>query len=339
MMPKQKLFLSTGMVDPDERDECWRDVSRIVYEVDPWDRDGIRELHGTVSSRLFGSMVVGHTTFNDQECRRSRQLVVRTDRELCVIQLVLAGVAQGDYNGQDTQLKPGDILVHDLTQVMAAHVSAGERLAIIVNRSDLQRRVSRRSLHGIVLDGAAPATRLVADYILGLDRVLLELQEEEAPAAEEALLLLLANAINGRTAQWYDELPSTAPMRQRIIDFINYNIADPALGPPMIMARFRLSRSHLYRAFEADGGIARFIRERRLDLAYRLLVEKGARELSIKEIIYRCGLSENVRFSKLFKDRFGLPPHEIRDKNESGLYIENGAHDFHHYLHKIINKL
>ncbi|WP_322994198.1 AraC family transcriptional regulator [Castellaniella sp.] len=338
MMPKQKLFFSTEMVDPDERDECWRDISSIVYEVDPWDRNGIRELHGTVSSRLFGSMVVGRTTFNDQECRRSRQLVVCTDRDLCVIQLVLAGVAQGDYDGQDTQLKPGDVLVHDLTQVMSAHVSTGERLAIIVNRSELRRRVSRRSLHGIVLDGTAPVTRLVADYILGLDRVLLELQESEVPATEEALLLLLANAINGRTTEWCDELPSTAPMRQRIIDFINNNVADPALDPSMIMARFRLSRSHLYRAFEADGGIARFIRERRLDLAYKLLFEKGARELSIKEVIYRCGLSENVQFSKFFKDRFGLPPHEIKDQNKSRFHTKNGPHDFHNYLYKIIRK-
>ena len=67
-----------------------------------------------------------------------------------------------------------------------------------------------------------------------------------------------------------------------------------------------------YRAFEVEGGIAKIIRGKRLDRAYRILVDEPGRHVSLKEIAYRCGFHDGTQF-KAFKARFGMSPRDARD--------------------------
>lgn len=331
---RDTLFLSTDMVDATIRDEFWRNVSSALYEVDPWNDDDRAGLIGSIGSRPFGSMIVGSTTFNEQKCRRSRQIVTRSALEMCVVQLVLAGEAQGDFNGVDASIKLGDILIHDLTQVMDAQLTAGARLSIVVARSELQRHVSRNTLHGIVLRSENPRTRLLSHYMIGLDKVLGDLQQEAIPAAQEALLILLASAINGRDGDVADDIQINLPMRQRIIEYIDRNIADPNLNLQTIMRYFRVSRSHLYRAFEEDGGIAKLIRDKRLDASYRMLMNPGATKLSIKEAMRQSGLPDNGHFAKIFKERFDMLPSEVQEIDAPLPKIRNQPFSLQDYLHE-----
>src|SRR5690625_4184332 len=90
-------------------------------------------------------------------------------------------------------------------------------------------------------------------------------------------------------------------LRQRVLRYINQNLADPELSPRSIMQHFRLSHSHLYRAFEGDLGVARIIRNKRLDLAYRTILLNKHKPLSIKELAFKCGFSPRSQFSVFFK--------------------------------------
>lgn len=308
----ENLFLSTDMIEAKLRDEFWRYISSLIYEVDPWQEKGQEGLIGSGLSRPFGAMTVGITKFNDQKVRRTRQIVTRSALEMCVVQLVLAGQAQGDFGGIDADIGLGDILIHDLTQVMSGQITAGSRLCIVVPRADLQRLVPRNNLHGIVLRAKNPRTRLLSEYLIGLDKVLADLPQDAIPAAQEALLILLASAINGRDGNSAEDTPLNLPMRQRVIDYIDRNLSNHGLSPQSIMTYFRVSRSHLYRSFEEDGGIAKIIRDRRLDFAYRTLLRRDAKPPSMKEVAHRSGLSDGVHFAKIFKDRFGILPIEVR---------------------------
>src|SRR5690606_35249941 len=75
---------------------------------------------------------------------------------------------------------------------------------------------------------------------------------------------------------------------------------------------FRVSRSHLYRAFVMDGGVATVIRDKRLDCAYRILISQSGKPVSFKEIAYRCGFHNGTQFTKAFKVRFGMSPKDAR---------------------------
>nr|WP_247883482.1 helix-turn-helix domain-containing protein [Brucella intermedia] len=50
--------------------------------------------------------------------------------------------------------------------------------------------------------------------------------------------------------------------------------------------------------------MAKIIRDKRLDRAYRILVDERGRHVSLKEITYRCGFHDGTQFTKAFKARF-----------------------------------
>lgn len=334
---RKKAFWSWDMVDPKIREENYREISGFLYDVSVWDVGQYQELRGSVYSHPFGNMTVGLATFNDQKYWRDRRRIARHEMEVYMVQLVLAGCAQGDFNGNNITFKPGDIIITDLTQAMSAQVTSGARLAIVVPRLELQQLVFERNIHGTVLKAEAPTTRLLADYMLSLEKVVSKLDDNAIRASQEALLILLSSALKG--ADVYPDIPVNVPMRQSIIDYINRNITNPNLGPQQIMTRFRVSRSHLYRAFEADGGVAKFIRDKRLDMAYRLLSDPRNTRMSVKELVYKCGFSDRINLSKLFDERFGLFPKEARNQPVLLPKPKIDAPEFHSFLKTKVEKM
>lgn len=103
-------------------------------------------------------------------------------------------------------------------------------------------------------------------------------------------------------------------LRRRVLDFITANLAEPKLGPAFLMRRFQISRAHLYRMFQMDGGVASVIRDKRLDAAYRQLLQRSSQTLSITEIAYDLGFSSSGHFLRAFQARFGVTPSEARQQ-------------------------
>lgn len=103
-------------------------------------------------------------------------------------------------------------------------------------------------------------------------------------------------------------------LRQRVVAFVEQNIHRPELSPSVISRRFNVSRSHLYRAFACDGGVAKFLRDTRLDAAARELARTGDSAVSIAELAHRLGFSSGNQFLRAFRNRFGITPSQAREK-------------------------
>jgi AraC-like DNA-binding protein len=101
--------------------------------------------------------------------------------------------------------------------------------------------------------------------------------------------------------------------RQRIVDYIERNLPDPELSPGSIARAAGISRSHLYALF-ADGGetVSGFLRSRRLQAAYELLVSDSKGSLAISEVAYRTGFRSPAHFSRSFSQQFNATPRAIR---------------------------
>ncbi len=320
----RELFLSTDMVDETLRDDFWREAVKPIYDVSSPGEENSNGFNGTLRSRPFGTILIGSTTFNEQNYRRTPSLIAQSGMDHYVLQVMLAGGLTGNFNGTDVRTKPGDILILDLSQTVSSSVEAGARITIVIQRAELEKLVGWRNLHGMVLQAEAPITRLLFQYLRGLDAVAAELPPNEALAAQEAMLILLSVSINGKEDEAAEQMPINLPMRNRILSYIDENLTNPLLGPHSILQHFRVSRSHLYRAFEPDGGVAKVIRDKRLDLAYRVLIDRKGKPISLKEIAYRCGFHDGTQFTKAFKVRFGLSP---KDAREMGAPLPNPDHD------------
>lgn len=59
-----------------------------------------------------------------------------------------------------------------------------------------------------------------------------------------------------------------------IKDFIAANLRNPQLSIDMLVKKFNCSRATLYRMFQSQGGVARYINRLRLQRCYKQLVSK-----------------------------------------------------------------
>jgi len=309
---KSGHYISADMVDEKNRNDFWRETSSIIYEVKPTLENDEKVMSGSVRSRLFGNMVVGNTTFSNQFCDRTPKIIARTDLDLYLLQLVLAGDYRGDFNGKNVEVKPGDIFLLDLTQVMTSKKDAGARVTLAIPRKELNKAFPGKNLHGLVLPSNVATNKILFNFILTLDRIIDTIDQNDYPEIQESLMVLLKAAINRQAFTLEEYLAVSLPLRQRVLDHIDANLADPNLSPKTIMQQFKLSHSHLYRAFEPDSGVTKLIRNKRLDLAYRRLINDGGRKLSMKEVAYACGFSDRAQFTKFFKERFGIAPQDLK---------------------------
>lgn len=329
---KSGQYISTDMVEQAVRNDFWREVSSLLYEITPINKGSNGVITGSVRSRLLGNMVVGNTTFNEQYCDRDNRLIAQTDLDYYLLQLVLAGRYQGDFNGTYLSVSPGDIFILDLAQPLVSKKEAGARLTIVISRNELGKKWANKNLHGLVFKAGTPTNQLLADFMLSIDGNLDNMDDSTVRGAQKALIHLVDAALSG-TAFTKEQFRSVGlTLRNRILEYINQNLTNPELSPRSIMQYFRLSHSHLYRTFESDTGVATIIRNKRLDLAYRTILMNKHKPLSIKELAYKCGFSPRARFSAFFMERFGLAPKDLQGLQQSIPKDMDSVELFHRYV-------
>lgn len=131
--------------------------------------------------------------------------------------------------------------------------------------------------------------------------------EREASALAAGLAGLIRGAIDGGFGNAEASDFQTA-RRAAIRKFVEDRLGDPALGGDTVLKSFGLSRTTLYRDFDDYGGIQRYILQRRLHRAFRLLSESQPTRGIVGAVSERLGFGSVHNFSRVFRERFGEPP-------------------------------
>jgi len=99
------------------------------------------------------------------------------------------------------------------------------------------------------------------------------------------------------------------------------NISNEQFGVSELADLMNMSRSNLLRKIKkhTQGSASQFIREVRLQKGMTLLEET---ELTVSEISYQVGFSNNSYFTKCFKDYYGYSPVEARKKIDEQVEFE-----------------
>ena len=153
---------------------------------------------------------------------------------------------------------------------------------------------------------------LLADYLLNVYRRLPQLTAEELPRlVEMTRVMILACTLPTRDRLHEARNVIGETMFERARQLVEQNLLSPDLGAEFLSARLGLSRSNLYRLFENDGGVERFIRRRRLQDAHVVLADPINRS-SIQAIGEARGFQDAASFSRAFRREFGYSPGEAR---------------------------
>lgn len=209
-----------------------------------------------------------------------------------------------------TEVKPGQLALIDFSQQYDMSIASGDVLMLIVPRDYLP--ISTSGLHGAILDHGLG--RLFADYMQIMFHRAANLALHELPSVSASAIDFLSAALS--------TMPERAEHAQRQIDatllarvrgYIDKHIDDPRLNVPEICSQVGTSRSRLYRLFEPSGGVAHYIRERRLSKIRRILQSHVGPRPFVADLAFNYGFSSPAQLSRAFKRHFGYTPSEVVD--------------------------
>lgn len=220
-----------------------------------------------------------------------------------------AGMAQGDNR---VSLSAGDITLIDASRPSDFTYSESSRQLSLILPYPLVEQTLRfnqvKCGHRIV--ATSPIAMLSHHLILDATRQK-NLSQQESEATLEAVISLLRPAIS--------HTEDCGDLHERIfrktLDYIDDHIRSEDLCPELLAREVGMSLRGLYRMFAKKGlVVARYIKNRRLDLCAESLRQSGA-EQKLSALGYSWGFSDSSYFSTAFKSRFGISPGEYRKQH------------------------
>ena len=268
-------------------------------------------------SWLLPDAIIGEARLSPTRLVRSRELIAADRGDDVGLQLVRAGHYGGDSDGRPYLALPGDICFQDLSRPFEG---AGTELHIVTVRmphSFAGPRISDADLHGLVL-------RPEQAPLLGAVLAVLPdaLAARKAPQAELAALIRDHIAIALGEVEPARGALRPGKLRSVVRRYVDGHLAEP-LDVPHLCAALGVSRSALYRAFEREGGVAAFVKRRRLAQLHMLLTDPADRR-PIAEVAALHGFVDTSHFTRLFRRTFGYTPGELRARGrESGSTVND----------------
>ena len=246
--------------------------------------------------------------------RRDAARVRRDGLDHLTLTLVVAGTFHVDAGDGWRRVLPGEIALLDMTRPSGNRAPDAHVVTMSTARARVEGAIDEpRRLHGWVIGATHGA--LLADHMQSLTRHAANLDEAALMPVARVGIELLAAAVTG------DGAAATPAFERidRVRAFIEAHLFDPAIGPEAVLGSFGLSRATLYRDFQHWGGLASYIRMRRIEaLRERLADAEETRSLAaLAELV---GFSSEVRLSEAFLRAFGVRPGAYRQavRDEQG---------------------
>jgi len=287
------------------------------------------DFHVTTVTMMTRNALLVDTRATDQEYDRTPAHVARGAMDHFQITLCVEGEMRFSSGRREVTMGPGAICLIDMAQpnrtVLRGGGSRTRLMAIILQRAMLAPRLAHpNSATATLLPSNHPHTRLLASHYAALTLP----PEPEAGSAEatiEAIADIVAAAAGGTAdiaagVERAERHLYLAMIKRRIAD----NLETDALTADELCRHFQISRATLYRLFEADGGLSHYVREQRLNLAFRQLISPSAEDTRLIDLAVGMRFSSDSTFIRAFRRKFGLTPGELRELADNWLR-ETGA--------------
>jgi AraC-like DNA-binding protein len=301
----------TPWTDPsvglEARARAWAEALDPVFEVKVTDADQMatpRELQ----NYALGTMILGRADAPGQRRVRDSRRCATHGVDHVLIQHYLTGHGRIEARGRSRAIHAGDFTVTDLSQPIRVDAEEVRALNLVVPRA-LLGDGEVGDLHGSVLTpGLTPFAAALSSFLREADALAPSLSAAQGHQLTEVAAGLLQLALG---APVDDNRPrDPLGLKPAVRRFILDRLGDPKLDTQMVLSRFGVSRSALYRLFDEDGGVHAYVRDLRLARAWRLLTAPGPARTRVASVAFACGFRDESAFSRAFRRRFGLSPSE-----------------------------
>ncbi|CAN5561093.1 helix-turn-helix domain-containing protein [soil metagenome] len=264
------------------------------------------------SSEVFalGSLDLYYTTMSGQHYKRTTELLKADQVDALAVCVMLEGVAEGEAGGRTFHAGAGTVQFYDMAQESRHESTASRVVYFTLPRALAESLLPVRELHGVVLRSSKAA--MLISHLLRLREAMPELTIGQGPRLAQTVIDLLAIAAENSggeqsiSARAHDKAALRAAQEE-----IERRLGSPTLTVAYLCRKLQISRSSLYRLFEAHEGIRDYIRGRRLEQV-RLALSDARNGERIGSLAERWGFSDAAHLSRLFRAKYGMTPSEFR---------------------------
>lgn len=316
-MPAATAMMSTDDVSTRDKVPYWRDwVWKLFGGLDS-DLYGDTEFDGRISSTRAGEVVLTRLESGRHRVMRSKTLVRASEQGYLKIVAPQRGCAGVEQQGRQAWVGPGEWSIYDTTETYSvANPEPVEHLIVMVPKADLADLAGRglplKELMARPLGGGHGIARLALETMRSAYQELPEMSDEAARGVGAAITQLVHLSLLDLAGRG-TALTKAQALRDRIKALVAHRLGDAGLSVDDIALALRCSRRQLYNAFNDEPeGVAGYLLRERLEAVRRDLADPTQMGRSITDIAMARGFNSLPHFSRVFAQRFGVPPSVYR---------------------------
>lgn len=306
----------TAAVPAPERFQVWRESMGVLFDVHQDTRRTERLFDSRLTGYRLDSLMLARCASGLQAFERPSLKIAGDGLDHYLIQIFLRGQCTSARGRNETVVRAGDIWVIDLAADYTAHTSDFENLTLVVPRSLMSGNLLRPDdQHRRLIPGDQPLAYLFKQMIFGFFDTAPDMTLGDGLLSVSPMLrmaeALLGSGEGGNRAD-VDGNTLDQALLVGIKRYIDDNLRNPGLRPEIIATSLGISRSRLYRLFEPLGGVAAYIRSRRLRGSAHDLLDPAQANRRIYEIAFDWGFEREGDYSRAFRRQYGISPRDAR---------------------------
>jgi AraC-like DNA-binding protein len=307
---------STASVHKKEKIEYWQHLCSRTYadlKIQPQDHSNFE---GELRRSFAGPFSFVNVRSSAACITRSEEHAVDSPRNRFEIFQTVRGESICFHNGQRALLRPGDFTLVDISlpyrfefEDVCTGVSIGMPKSLLGTYLPVPGVYLGRRMPGLL-----GFNRLASVMINCLCEQIQSGQLSElGPSVVRGTMDVIAAAYASMIGYPVSDSACAGSRRVQIRAFIEANLRDPRLTPRHIAAALSISPRYLRLLFsQEDETISRYVTRRRLEEATREVADSVWRGTTITDIAYHWGFGDAARFSRAFREQFGLSPRRYR---------------------------
>lgn len=265
------------------------------------------------SITFLPDVLLSRTVNTAARFERDHRTIARSGIDDILVLAYLSGAFSFEVDGSAHVVESNEIAFFDLTRPFSIQSEQVDNISLHVSRRRLAELMpSMTDIHGFVLRRGATREMLLT-HMRACHEMAPQITTAESSSFSDAILPLVAGGLQHakRQASGSTAHVGLASLTD-VTSFIEDQLTRVDLGPDDLTRAFGLSRATLYRLFEPLGGVAAYILDRRLNRALQAITAPHSAHLRLKQLAHAVGFAHPTSFTRAFKKRFGMPPHEVR---------------------------
>lgn len=241
----------------------------------------------------------------------TKEIVRKSSFDHWCLSVVTKGTAVSESESTAFRAARGEAVLHSYAIPFSGAMDGTDYSCLFFSRDDYWDIADQLDKNShLRLNG--PMAHILSDFVYSLKDRVSGLNITEASAVNDAFgHLIRAMVLQNSDSLEAAKAPILAAQFDRARRYICDNLKSPNLTPESICTQLGISRRQLYYLFERQGGVANFIKNRRLAACYNALTKSSEKKL-ISSIAYEFGFTNTTTFCRQFQSRYGFSPSEAR---------------------------